>query len=330
MSKEKIPISIITGFLGAGKTSLINKIIEKEKDKGFALIENEFSDLPIDGALITGIAGSRVFELANGCICCTLDTELQDTLLQLLQMGLNFNHLLIETTGIAEPEAIVQNIIANDELRELFYIDSICCVIDAQNFETNLKEKESIKQLSVADTIIINKAESAKYEDIERITSRIKVYNPICETIIASYGDYGVSNIIDKHYFDEPDFNNVFKQVQLIEKNDAHSHHHNEIKSVSFLLKGTFDMKKFSMWMDYFLHINQNSIIRVKGILCFEGLARKMIFQAVKSAYTLEEGDFWRNDEEKRNKIIFIGRNLDKEGIREGIESLIYEPPKSW
>lgn len=324
MYKEKIPITIITGFLGSGKTTLINKIIEKESDKKFAVIENEFSDLPIDGELISGIAENRVFELANGCICCTLDSELQETLLQLIKMNLSFNHLLIETTGIAEPDVIIQNIIANEELKEYFFIDSVCCLIDTVNFESNLNEKESIKQLAVADTVIINKVEASENGVIENIISQIKAYNPVCEIITTSYCDYGNSRIIDKRFFNEADFNNVFNKIQINAQNQNHSHdHHHEIKTESFLLKGNFDMKKFSMWMDYFLHINQNSIIRVKGILSFEGISRKMIFQAVKSAYSLEEGNFWQSDEEKLNKIIFIGRKLDKKSIMEGIESLI-------
>lgn len=323
MCKEKIPITIITGFLGSGKTTLINKIIEKESAKKFAVIENEFSDLPIDGELISGIAKNLVFELANGCICCTLDSELQETLLQLIEMDLGFDHLLIETTGIAEPDIIVQNIIANVELKEYFFIQSVICLIDTKNFESNLNEKESIKQLAVADTVIINKVEASKNELIEYITSQIKVHNPVCEIIIASYSEYGKSKIIDTHFFNETNFNNAFNKIHINVQNQDHNHHNHEIKTISFLLKGNFDVKKFSMWMDYFLHINQNSIIRVKAILSFEGISRKMIFQAVKSAYTLEEGNFWQNDEKKLNKIIFIGRMLDMKNIREGIESLI-------
>lgn len=323
MDIEKIPITIITGFLGSGKTTLINKIIEKENDKKFAIIENEYSDLPIDGELISGISKNQVFELSNGCICCTLDSELQETLLQLIKMKLGFDHLLIETTGIAEPDIIVQNIIASEELKEYFFIDGICCLIDTINFEPNLNEKESVKQLVVADTVIINKVETSENGIIENITNQIKAYNPVCEIIKTSFCDYGNSKIINKNIFNETDFDNVFNKIQINAENED-QHHHHEIKTVSFLIKGSFDMKRFSMWMDYFLHINQNSIIRVKGILSFEGLSRKLIFQAVKSAYTLEEGNFWQSDEEKLIKIIFIGRNLNKESIKEGIDSLIY------
>jgi len=235
-------------------------------------------------------------------------------------MNLGFDHILIETTGIAEPDVIVQNIIANEELKQYFFIDSICCLIDTINFKLNLNERENIKQLTTADIVLINKTETADNETIDRIIKKVKEYNPICETINTKYGDYGNSKIMDKHIFNETDFNGTFNKLQI---NSEHHGHHHEIKTLSFLLKSKFD-KKISMWMDYFSHINQNSIIRVKGILSFEGISRKMIFQAVKSAYMLEEGNFWQTNEERSNKIIFIGRKLDKESIREGVEFLVY------
>ncbi len=320
MNRGQIPVSIITGFLGTGKTTLINKIIEKERDKKFAVIENEFSDMPIDGELISGLGENRIFELANGCICCTLGTELQETLQQLLNMDLDFNHLLIETTGIAEPDSIIQNIIANEEIKQNFIIQTVCCVIDALNFEEHIKEKENVKQLVVADTVVISKIENLSVSDLESLKRQIKEYNPLCIIVPVSYGDYGDFDLIENSFFNERSFKNLFSEVEL---SGHHEHHHPEISAVGIQINGNFDMKKFSFWMDYFLYINQNSIFRVKGILSFEGLSRKMVFQAVKSAYVIEEGVFWQSNEEKISKLIFIGKNLDKKAIKEGLNELI-------
>ena len=319
MSEEQIPVSIITGFLGAGKTTLINKIINKEKHKKFAVIENEFSDMPIDGELISGISDNKIFELANGCICCTLGTELQDTLLQLMNMNLDFNHLLIETTGIAEPDAIIQNIIANEEIKQNFVIQTVCCVVDALNFENHIKEKEEIKQLVVADTVILNKTENLSADKIKLINKHIKAYNPLCEIVPANYGDYSNYDIISQSFFNENYFKNLFNKVDI---KHEHKHKH-EIATIGIELNGNFDMKKFSFWMDYFLYINQNSIFRVKGILSFEGKLRKTIFQAVKSSYVIEEGDFWQANDKKLNRLIFIGKNLDKNSIKAGLSELL-------
>ncbi len=319
MSSEQIPISIITGFLGAGKTTLINKIIEKESDKKFVVIENEFSDMPIDGELISGISGNRVFELPNGCICCTLGTDLQDTLRQLLNASIDFNHIIIETTGIAEPDAIIQNIIALDELKHDFSIQTVCCVIDGLNFEKNLEEKESVKQLITADTVLISKTEDLNSTEIDKITGEIKKYNPICSVYPVSYGDYGDYDLFGNLRFDEKHFKKMFSKIEI---HHHEHHHHNQISTLAIQINGNFDMKKFSTWMDYFLYINQNSIYRVKGVISFEGLFRKVIFQAVKSAYVLEEGDFWQSSEERNSKLIFIGKNLDKQAIEEGLNEL--------
>lgn len=327
MNTEQIPVSIITGFLGAGKTTLINSIIEKEPDKKFAVIENEFSEMPIDGELISGLSGNRVFELANGCICCTLGTELQETLQQLLNMNLDFNHLLIETTGIAEPDSIIQNIIANDEIKQNFIIQTVCCVVDAVNFETHIKEKENVKQLVVADTVILTKTEKLSDKDIKNIKTQIKQYNPLCDLIHADYGDYGDFDLIGGAFFNEDNFKGLFSEIELHQEHKhEHAHgNHYEMATIGIQINGKFDMKKFSFWMDYFLYINQNSIYRVKGILSFEGLSRKMVFQAVKSAYVIEEGNFWQNNEERISKLIFIGKNLDKQAINEGLKELIIE-----
>ncbi len=321
MNTEQIPVSIITGFLGAGKTTLINKIIEKEPDKKFAVIENEFSDMPIDGELISGLTDNRVFELANGCICCTLGTELQETLQQLLNMNLDFNHLLIETTGIAEPDSIIQNIIANDDIKQSFIIQTVCCVVDAVHFETHIKEKENVKQLVVADTVILTKTENLSVGDLEKIKNQIKAYNPLCDIVEAIYGDYGDFDLTGGAFFNEDNFKGLFTEIALKHSHE-HEHHH-EMATIGIQINGNFDMKKFSFWMDYFLYINQNSIYRVKGILSFEGLSRKMIFQAVKCAYVIEEGNFWQSDEERISKLIFIGKNLDKQAINDGLKELI-------
>lgn len=320
MSKEQIAVSIITGFLGAGKTTLINKIIEKESHNKFVVIENEFSDMPIDAELISGVSDKRIFELANGCICCTLGSELQETLEQLLQMDLDFNHLLIETTGIAEPDSIIQNIIANEEIKQNFVIQTVCCVIDALNFKEHIKEKENIKQLVVADTVVLSKTENLTLSDLESLKQLIKGYNPLCVIVPAHYGDYGDFKLTENSFFNENSFKNLFSEVEL---SAHHEHHHPEISTVGIQINGNFDIKKFSFWMDYFLYINQNSIFRVKGVLGFDGLTRKMVFQAVKSAYVLEEGDFWQNDEEKISKLIFIGKNLDEKSIKMGLNELI-------
>ncbi|NJO89244.1 MAG: GTP-binding protein [Chloroflexia bacterium] len=144
----------------------------------FAIIENEFSEFGIDAEIIRGVENSNIFELSNGCICCTMNTELQETLEELLNSPLEFNHLIIETTGMAEPDSVVQSVVANVRLKETFYIDGVICLVDAINFDSNIKQVEAIKQIAMADIILINKTENISKETYGKITDQLKALNP--------------------------------------------------------------------------------------------------------------------------------------------------------
>ncbi len=307
MQENKIGITIITGFLGAGKTSLINRIIEKESSYKFAIIENEFAELNIDSEIIKGIDKSSIVELSNGCICCTKNGELQETLNELLSSNFYFDHLIIETTGIAKPDSIVQSIVANEYLKQVFYIDSVVCVVDALNFDDNLLQPEAVEQILMSDTVIINKTDKATLADKK---DNVLIINTLCRIIPAVYSDYNEHNIIESNKFIEADF------LKSFDISSKHQHaDNNHFNSIAVNLELVFDRDKFMEWIEYFLHINQNSIYRIKGILNFNNDFRKYIFQSVKTAFSVEEGDFWTQGESKNNRLIFIGNNLDKQSI---------------
>ncbi len=315
MQEDKIGITIITGFLGAGKTSLINRIIEKEKGYKFAIIENEFAEFGIDAEIIRGIDKSNIVELSNGCICCTKNSELQETLNELLISNFSFDHLIIETTGIAKPDSIVQSIVANEYFKKVFYIDSVICVVDAINFEENLLQLEAVEQILMSDTVIINKIDKVRLADKK---DKIMNINTLCRIIPAEYSDYKEHNIIASNKFIEADFLKSFN-ISCQHRHDNHS----AVSSMAISLEGAFDRDKFTDWIEYFLHINQNSIYRVKGILNFSNEFRKYIFQAVKTSFSIEEGDFWSTEENKSNHIIFIGKDLDEKAIADELNLLM-------
>lgn len=321
MSFEKIGVTIITGFLGAGKTSLINQILKKEKAYKFAIIENEFSEFGIDAEIIKGVENSNIFELSNGCICCTMNFELQETLEQLLSSQLEFNHLVIETTGIAEPDSIVQSIISNVELKEIFYIDSVICIVDAVDFYLNVKQNESINQIAMSDQVLINKVVDVGSDTLNDIKLKLEGINPLANTISTNYSDYKEVQLIGQNKFNEQSFKSSFKKVSKFEP--KHLQLNIPINSISIELEGAFNEQKFMYWMEYFLMLNQSTIYRAKGILNFEGNSRKQIFQAVKGAFSIEDGGFWNISEYKNNKLIFIGKSLNKEEITTGLLSLM-------
>ncbi len=320
MEKEKIGITLITGFLGAGKTSLLNHIILKEKRYKFAIIENEFSELGIDAELIAGIDSGRIVELSNGCICCTRNTELQETLLQLVESGLLFNHVLIETTGIAEPDSIVQSIVSNPELKSAFYIDSVICLADAHNYYLNLESSEAYKQLAMADIVIINKIETSDNQLLDKIEKEIFQINPLCEIIKTSYGDYQDFQLIGNKSFNYMHFEKLFDEYKS--KFAVKLEPVNKVQSAGILIDGDFIEEKFRFWIEYFLMLNQNTIYRAKGIISFKGNSRKIIFQAVKASFTIEEGNFWATGN-RMNRIIFIGKELDKIEIHNSLSLLM-------
>lgn len=321
MNFNNIGITIITGFLGAGKTSLLNQIIKKENSYKFAVIENEFSEFSIDSEIITGIDKSNIIELSNGCICCTKNTELQETLNELLNSDFQFDHLIIETTGIANPDSIVQSVVANQYIKNIFYTDSVICVIDADNFYDNLSHSESLKQLAMADTVIVNKTDKISTEKYNEIHDNILNINTICRILPANHSDYKNHNIISSSLFNEADFNKSFtlSVAQLHRNNNA------MMNSIGIELTGYFDKEKFSEWIEYFLHLNQSTIYRVKGILSFSNQSRKHVFQAVKTSFSLEEDCFWSQSENRNNRLVFIGYNLNKNAILEELKLLMSE-----
>jgi G3E family GTPase len=323
MHAEKVGITIITGFLGAGKTSLLNQIISKEDERKFAIIENEFSEFGIDAEIIKGIENSNIIELSNGCICCTMNTELQETLDELLNSSLKFDHLIIETTGMAEPDSVVQSVVANVKLKEVFYIDSVICLVDAVNFNSNIKKIEAIKQIAMADTVLINKTENISEQSHNEIADQLKALNPFCELIPTIYSDYKENKIIDCKTFSEDNFKKAFQSQRPNEK--LHLSVDIPIKTISIELEGSFKEEKFKYWIEYFLLLNQSSIYRAKGIISFENNSRKLIFQSVKAAFSIEEGGFWNIDETRKCNLIFIGHELNKNEIVEGLTSLMHD-----
>ncbi len=322
MQTEKIGITIITGFLGAGKTSLLNQIIKKETGYKFAIIENELSELGIDAEIIKGVKNSNIVELSNGCICCTMNTELQETLAELLNSGLDFNHLIIETTGMAEPDSVVQSVVANIELKKTFFISSVICLVDAVNFEANIKKVEAIKQIAMADIILVNKVENLANEKYEIITAELKTLNPFCELVPTIYGDYKEKQLIDSQLFNETHFKKALEQSKSGKK--PHFSLDIPIKTISIELEGSFILEKFMYWMEYFLLLNQSSIYRAKGIISFENNSRKQVFQSVKAAFSIVEGNFWKTGETRQSKLIFIGQDLNEKEIVQGLKSLMH------
>ena len=319
---HRIPVTILTGYLGAGKTTLLNHLIQQHPGKKFAIIENEFGDIGIDSELVVGLDGNNIFELSNGCICCTLNDDLYKVLNRLLNSSKPFNHLFIETTGIADPSSVIQPFLADLDIQMQFRMDGVICLADCRLIEDILKdEPEPTKQLALADLVVINKVSEVTEQYKQEVTGLINQINPHAIKLYTDFARTEYPEILNLNAFN-PD--NIEEQSKnIVAQDHTHSPHGQAIKAHSFIIKGNLDFDKFSLFMDYFLTFNQNSIYRIKGIMSFNEVPHRMVAQSVKTMFLMTDGKPWKNYEIRESRIVFIGKYLDAEVIKENLDSML-------
>ncbi|MRT92707.1 GTP-binding protein [Ancylomarina sp. 16SWW S1-10-2] len=318
---NKIPVTVITGFLGAGKTSLLNQLIKSHKDKKFVIIENEFGEENIDSELVTNIENDDLFELSGGCICCNLNTELFLVLENLIKNNHSFNHLLIETTGIADPGNILASFIADPGIKAKFELDSVICLIDAANAENDLKKEDILnKQIVISDTLILNKIDLSSEEETKQLHSKIREINPTANIHQA------VQSKLDVELLDVYAYNpkNIYKFLFSVDNsnNKKKHHHHHDIENYCFKSDLAFNQMKIGGWLDAFLQFNPDTIYRVKGILNISGVDNRIILQSVHTQINATVGRAWDENETRESKLVFIGKELNSEVIEKNLIEL--------
>ncbi len=304
-----IAVTILTGFLGAGKTTLLNHLIEQNPQKRFAIIENEFGDIGIDNDLIVS-KEDGLFEMSNGCICCTLNDALVETLAQLIRAEKKFDHLIIETTGMAEPDGVAAVFVADAALQQYFRLDSIICLVDVEQVEDMLKERVEVqKQIAFADYIILNKQSQVHPKYLEQLKNDLAIINPFAAFAVADYGQVA-EDLLHLNAYDQ---RAVVHQVQQV---TTHHHHHTEdVVAHSFVLDVPFDLLKFMHWAKVTLTIHGQYIYRIKGILYFQNEAQRIIFQSVRNQSAFQRGEAWQEDEQRQSRIVFIGKGIKRETL---------------
>jgi G3E family GTPase len=314
MKKNKIPVTIITGFLGAGKTTLLNRIIEENPDKKFAIIENEFGDIPIDQELVVN-AKDGIFELSNGCICCSLNVELGELLQKLMQEQYKFNHLIIETTGIAEPDGIASAFIGGNR-STTFVLDGTICMADAHDIVKNLEERgEAHKQVTFSDVIVLNKTDLVTQDQLNQSWEILKKYNAEAPIYESRFGK------VEKDLLVLNAYNGNHLENKLLNPHDHH--HHSELVAHSFEFGEPLDGNKFEHWINMLLFLSGYQIYRIKGILHIDGEKHKVIFQSVRSNSKIDVGSPWLAGEIKKTKLVFIGNNIKKEPLEKGLKGCL-------
>lgn len=308
--KRKIPAVLVTGFLGAGKTTFLNEVIREHQHLKMALVENEFGQQSIDQDLIVGMQSENVFDLSNGCICCSISNEFSLTLLELASKAGDIDFLLVETTGIADLSNVIKPFYEDRELKEQYTLAGSVCLVDAANFDQQMSEREQQMQVILSDLLIINKAELVSEEELKAIEKKLTAWNGTAKIIHSSYGK------IDNFRLEA-----FSESVQgKLEKKMAEPVMFRLIKSKKYTtftheFPGTISISRFKYWFDYFAAINQREIYRIKGILFSEDSPNKVVVQSVGGATSYSEGSLIVPGETPNNRLVFIGKEIDFERI---------------
>lgn len=335
-------VTLLTGFLGAGKTTILNAIIAKQKDTRFAIIENEIGEESIDAGLI--IKGEDdIMELNNGCLCCTLNDNLFELLNGLWDRRDSWDHLIIEATGIADPANIAHPFLTNDNVRRGFHLKRVICVVDAEQVEDQLKDRtEAIQQIAFSDIILLNKVEQVSESYVKELQSILKTINPFAETIIAAKDDFQVRKMFDRERF--ANFYSNPKPVQtprgifslgsgttatqsVMAADTSHNRHqHSDIETILLKYKESMDIQELEHRMMVFLIAQSANVYRVKGIIYSHEFESRIILQTVGKSLAITLGEMWLPDEIRETKIVVIGKQLKVYGFDKMFRTCLHQP----
>ncbi len=312
---EKIPVTVLTGYLGAGKTTLLNRILTENHGKRYAVIVNEFGEVGIDNELVVG-ADEEVFEMNNGCICCTVRGDLIRIIEGLMKRRGKFDAIIIETTGLADPAPVAQTFFVDEDVQSRARLDAIVTVVDAKWLAARLRDAPEAKnQIAFADVILVNKTDLVAPADLAEVEARIRGINPYARIIRTERCTVPLADVLDRGAFD---LDRVLDLEPAFLEAGHHHHHDDDVQSMSVEIAGEVDPDRFMPWINDIIQRDGPDILRSKGILAFPGEPRRFVYQGV---HMILDGDLqreWKPDEPRHSKIVFIGRNLKTDEIRKG------------
>jgi G3E family GTPase len=346
---EKIPVTVLTGYLGAGKTTLLNRILSEPHGQKYAVIVNEFGEIGIDNDLVVG-ADEEVFEMNNGCICCTVRGDLVRIIDGLMRRKGKFDAIIVETTGLADPAPVAQTFFVDENVGRKTRLDAVVTVADAKWLKDRLKDAPEAKnQIAFADVIIINKTDLVSVAELDEVEARVRGINPYARVHRTERCAVPLPEVLGRNAFDldrileiEPEFLEADDRDHHHDHGHDHDHDHEhghhahdhpaggfkhyhdeEMQSVSLKLDKPLDPDKFFPWVQTLVQEEGQNILRCKGILSFKGDPKRFVFQGV---HMILDGDHqreWNADEERLSRIVFIGRKLSEPSIRAGFESCL-------
>ncbi|XP_030440476.2 uncharacterized protein LOC115662475 isoform X2 [Syzygium oleosum] len=341
---DRVPATVITGFLGSGKTTLLNHILTAQHGKRIAVIENEFGEVDIDGSLVASHASAseEIIMVNNGCLCCTVRGDLVKMLLELVKKKRDkFDHIVIETTGLAKPGPVIDTFCSDELVSRYVKLDGVVTLVDSKHAMKHLNEvkprfvvNEAVEQIAYADRIIINKIDLATEAELDILTKRIKHINGMAQIKLAKNGcvdmDFvlGVGGYdldrIDSEVHGEGSSCNAQQHGHGEHKGHHHDHvHDSAVSSVSIVSEGTLDVDEVDDWLDRLIEEKGEDLYRMKGVLSVTGCEERYVFQGVHSTLDGCPGKVWGPDEKRINKLVFIGRNLDETTLRKGFKGCL-------
>lgn len=333
---QRTPVTILTGYLGSGKTTLLNRILSENHGRKIAVIENEFGEVGIDHELVIS-ADEEIFEMNNGCICCNVRGDLIRVLGRLMKRKDRFDHILLETTGLADPGTVAQTFFMDEEIRRKFWIDAVVTLVDAAHVALHLdSSKEVQEQIAFADVLLLNKIDLVTEEEATRLEEKIRSMNAMAKIYRTKNSSIEIDKVLDVGGFDL--HRAVAANPQFLEKNDFQKsfgrrgvtispkspagQHEAGISSLSILEEKPVDGEKLNTWLSALLREKGNDIFRMKGVFNLSGQDKRVVFQGVHMTMDAKVDRPW-GDDPRKNALVFIGRNLDSEGIERGFRECL-------
>jgi G3E family GTPase len=354
MSDKLIPATILTGFLGAGKTTLLKRVLTEAHGQKIAVIENEFGEENIDNEILVEDTKEQIMQLSNGCVCCTIREDLRATLALLAERRrkgeLDFERVVIETTGLADPGPVAQTFFMDDEIAESYLLDSVLTLVDAKHAQDQLDTRqEARRQIGFADQIFISKTDLVDKDVVDALAHRIRHMNPRAPQEHVHFGEVPLAKVFDLRGFNlnttleiDPDFLKADEHDHHDHDHDHdhdheghdhapgeacdhphHHHHDDDVKSFVFRSERAFNPAKLEDFLGAIVQVYGPKMLRYKGVLYMKGSDRKVVFQGVHQMMGSDLGPKWAPGEKKNNKMVFIGIDLPQEILVQGLEACL-------
>ena len=322
MFVKKIPVTVISGFLGAGKTTLVNHVLTHNTGANIGVIVNEFGEVGIDGDLIVADEEALI-EIRNGCICCTVRTDLVAGVKLLLERSdLNLDRLIIETSGLADPAPVLQTFLADTELLTRVELESVVTLVDAANFQRQIDDAIAREQIAFADLIVLNKVDLLETDKLTPLERDLRAINPIAAIIRTNNSEVATDTLLGVHRFSLP---NVLAIEPGILQEEHDHEHDNSLTSCAVETSHALDPDRFHRWVNQLVQQQGQHLLRMKGVLNFQGEARQFYFHSVHMLLDAKPGRPWQSAEARQSRFVFIGRHLDSAVLQDGFLDCVHD-----